>query len=98
MTLTLTLKNRQLAMLHAIFGATTTQRIMNAVSNEYSNFLNDCPNDPICTAYKHTVAFMNNHPIYAPFGDDTTDLLEALDDAMRTIGRNLESKEDVPNA
>ena len=98
MTITLTLNNRQVAMLHAIFGEATTQSIVNAVSNEYSNFLNDYPNDPICTAYKHTVAFMNNHPTYAPFGDDTTDLLEALDDAMRTIGRNLESKEDVPNA
>ena len=98
MTITLTLNNRQVAMLHAIFGKATTQSIMNAVCNEYSNFLNDCPNDPICTTYKHTIAFMNNHPAYAPFGDDTTDLLEALDDAMRTIGRNLESKEDVPNA
>ena len=98
MTITLTLNNRQVAMLHAIFGEATTQSIMNAVSNEYSNFLNDCPNDPICTAYKHTVAFMNNHPAYAPFGDDTTDLLEALDDAMRTIGRNLENKEIINNA
>ena len=98
MTITLPLTNRHVAMLHAIFGETTTQSIMNAVSNEYSNFLNDCPNDPICTTYKHTVAFMNNHPTYAPVGDGTTDLLEALDDAMRTIGRNLENKEDIPNA
>ena len=98
MTITLTLNNRQVAMLHAIFGEATTQNIMNAVSNEYSNFLNDCPNDPICTAYKRTVAFMNNHPTYAPFGDDNTDLFEALDDAMRTIGRNLKNKEDTPNA
>ena len=98
MTITLTLNNRQVAMLHAIFGEATTQNIVNAVSNEYSNFLNDCPNDPVCTAYKHTVVFMNNHPTHAPFGDDNTDLFEILDDAMRTIGRNLESKEDVPNA
>lgn len=98
MTITLTLNNRQVAMLHAIFGAATTQSIVNAVSNEYSNFLNDCPNDPICTAYEHTVAFMNNHPTYAPFSDDNTDLFEALDDAMRTIGRNLKSKEDSNNA
>ena len=98
MTITLTLNNIQVAMLHAIFGEATTQNIVNAVNNEYSNFLNDCPNDPICTAYKHTVAFMNNHPTYAPFGDDTTDLLEALDDAMRTIGRNFKNKEDTPNA
>ena len=98
MTITLTLNNRQVTMLHAIFGEATTFDIVNAVNNEYSNFLNDCPNDPICTTYKHTVAFMNNHPTYAPFGDDTTDLLEALDNAMRTIGRNLESKEDIPNA
>lgn len=98
MTITLTLNNRQVAMLHAIFGEATTQNIVNAVSNEYSNFLNDCPNDPICTAYKHTVAFMNNHPIYAPFGDDNIDLFQTLDDAMRTIGCNLESKENVPNA
>ena len=98
MTITLTLNNIQVAMLHAIFGEATTQNIVNAVSNEYSNFLNDCPNDPICTAYKHTVAFMNNHPIYAPFGDDNIDLFEALDDAMRTIGRNFKNKEDTPNA
>ena len=98
MTITLTLNNRQVAMLHAIFGEATTQNIVNAVSNEYSNFLNDCPNDPICTTYKHTVAFMNNHPTYAPFGNDDDDLFEALGDAMRTIGRNLESKEDIPNA
>ena len=97
MTITLTLNNRQVAMLHAIFGEATTQSIMNAVSNEYSNFLNDCPNDPICTAYKHTVAFMNNHPTDAPFGDDNTDLFEVLDDAMRAIGRNLKSKEDSDN-
>lgn len=98
MTITLTLNNRQVAMLHAIFGETTTQSIMNAVSNEYSNFLNDCPNDPICTAYKHTVAFMNNHPTYAPFGDDNIELFEALDDAMCAIGRNLKNKEDSDNA
>ena len=98
MTITLTLNNRQVAMLHAIFGEATTQSIMNAVSNEYSNFLNDRPHDPICTAYKHTVAFMHNHPIYAPLADATTDLLEALDGAMRTIGRNLKSKEDSDNA
>lgn len=98
MTITLTLNNRQVAMLHAIFGEATTQNIVNAVSNEYSNFLNDCPNDPVCTAYKHTVAFMNNHPTHAPFGDDNTDLFEILDNAMRTIGCNLESKEDDPNA
>ena len=98
MTITLTLNNRQVAMLHAIFGEATTQNIVNAVSNEYSNFLNDFPNDPICTAYKHTVAFMNNHPIYAPFGGDNIDLFQTLDDAMRTIGRNFKNKEDTPNA
>lgn len=98
MTITLTLNNRQVAMLHAIFGEATTFDIAKAINSEYVNYLEDCPNDPICTAYKHTVAFMNNHPTYAPFGDDTTDLLEALDDAMRTIGCNLESKENVPNA
>lgn len=98
MTITLTLNNRQVAMLHAIFGEATTQNIVNAVSNEYSNFLNDCPNDPICTAYKHTVVFMNNHPTHAPFGDDNTDLFEILDNAMHTIGRNLESKENSDNA
>lgn len=98
MTITLTLNNRQVAMLHAIFGEATTFDIAKAINIEYASYFEDSPNDPICTAYKHTVAFMNNHPIYAPFGDDTTDLLEALDDAMRTIGRNLESKEDTPNA
>ena len=97
MTITLTLNNRQVAMLHAIFGEATAQSIMNAASNEYSNFLNDCPDDPICTTYKHTVAFMNNHPTYAPFDDDNTDLFEVLDDAMRTIGRNLQNKEDSDN-
>ena len=98
MTITLTLNNRQVAMLHAIFGEATTFDIAKAINGEYVNYLEDCPNDPVCTAYKHTVAFMSNHPTYAPFGDDTTDLLEALDDAMRTIGRNLESKEIINNA
>ena len=98
MTITLTLNNRQVAMLHAIFGEATRPDVVNAVNSEYASYPEDSPNDPICTAYKHAVVFMNNHPTYAPFGDDTTDLLEALDDAMRTIGRNLESKEDVPNA
>ena len=98
MTITLTLNNRQVAMLHAIFGEATTFDIAKTIDREYINYLNDSPNDPICAAYKHTVAFMNNHPTYAPFGDDTTDLLEALDDAMRTIGRNLENKEDTSNA
>lgn len=98
MTITLTLNNRQVAMLHAIFGETTKPDIVNAVNSEYASYLEDSPNDPICTAYKHAVVFMNNHPTYAPFGDDDADLFEALDDAMRTIGRNLESKADIPNA
>ena len=38
MTITLTLNNRQVAMLHAIFGEATTQSIMNAVSNAYTQF------------------------------------------------------------
>ena len=98
MTITLTLNNRQVAMLHAIFGEATTFDIAKAIDSEYVNYLEDSPNDPICEAYKHAVVFMNNHPTHAPFGDDNTDLFEILDDAMRTIGRNLESKEDVPNA
>ena len=98
MTITLTLNNRQVAMLHAIFGEATTFDIAKAIDSEYVNYLEDCPNDPVCTAYKHTVAFMNNHPTHAPFGDDNTDLFEILDNAMRTIGCNLESKEDDPNA
>ena len=98
MTITLTLNNRQVAMLHAIFGETTKPDIANAVNNEYASYLEDSPNDPICTAYKHAVVFMNNHPTYAPFGDDEADLFEALDDAMRTIGRNLENKEIINNA
>lgn len=98
MTITLTLNNRQVAMLHAIFGEATNPDIANAVNSEYATYLKDSPNDPICTAYKHTVAFMNNHPAHAPFGDDNTDLFEILDDAMRTIGRNLESKEIINNA
>ena len=98
MTITLTLNNRQVAMLHAIFGEATKPDIVNAVNGEYASYLEDSPNDPICTAYKHAVVFMNNHPTYAPFGDDDDSLFEALNDAMRTIGRNLESKEDIPNA
>ena len=98
MTITLTLNNRQVAMLHAIFGEATTFDIAKAINGEYVNYLEDCPNDPVCTAYKHTVAFMNNHPIYAPFGDDNIDLFEALDNAMRTIGCNFKNKEDTPNA
>ena len=98
MTITLTLNNRQVAMLHAIFGETTKPDIVNAVNSEYASYLEDSPNDPICTAYKHAVVFMNNHPTYAPFGDDDADLFEALDDAMRTIGRNLETKEIINNA
>ena len=98
MTITLTLNNRQVAMLHAIFGETTRLDVTNAVNSEYANYLESCPNDPICTAYKHVVTFMNNHPTSTPFGDDDTELFEALDDAMRTIGRNLKDKEDVNNA
>lgn len=98
MTITLTLNNRQVAMLHAIFGEATTPDIANTINGEYASYLESCPDDPICTAYEHTVAFMNSHPTYAPFGDDNTDLFEALDDAMRTIGRNLKNKEDTPNA
>ena len=98
MTITLTLNNIQVAMLHAIFGEATTFDIAKAINGEYVNYLEDCPNDPVCTAYKHTVAFMNNHPTHAPFGDDNTDLFEILDNAMRTIGRNFKNKEDTPNA
>ena len=98
MTITLTLNNIQVAMLHAIFGEATTFDIAKAIDSEYVNYLEDCPNDPVCTAYKHTVAFMNNHPIYAPFGDDNIDLFEILDNAMRVIGRNLESEEIINNA
>lgn len=98
MTITLNLNNRQITMLHAIFGEATTQDTTNAVNNEYANFLEDCPNDPVCTAYKHTVAFMNNHPTKSPFGDENIELFGILDDAMRTIGRNLNNTEVSPNA
>ena len=39
MTITLTLNNRQVAMLHAIFGEATTQNIVNAVVVSWSEFI-----------------------------------------------------------
>ncbi len=98
MTITLNLNNRQVTMLHAIFGRASTQDVVNAVLEEYRGYLDDNPNDPVCTAYKHTATFINNHPFVTPFGDENIDLFEALDDAMRAIGRNLKNKEDTPNA
>lgn len=97
MTITLTLNNRQVAMLHALLGQATTSTITNAVRNTYEEYLVTESNSAVCGAYERIIAYMNNHPTYAPFGNENTELFEALDDAMALIGRNFQNNEEKEN-
>ena len=98
MTITLTLNNIQVAILHALLGQATTSTITNAVRNTYEEYLVTESNSAVSGAYERVIAYMNNHPSHVPFGDEDSKLFDALDDAMRAIGRNLESKEIINNA
>lgn len=98
MNITLNLDNIQVAILHALLGQATASTITEAVRDEY-NQLTEQSNPVICEAYKHVIAYMNNHPSYVPFGDADSRLFDALDDAMATIGRSFnKSTEVTPNA
>ena len=98
MTITLALNNIQVAILHALLGQATTSAITNAVRNDYEEYLVTESNSAVSGAYERVIAYMNNHPSHVPFGDEDSKLFDALDDAMRAIGRNLKSKEDSDNA
>lgn len=97
MNITLTLNNRQVAMLHAIFGRATTQDIATAICENYHDYLATESNSAVCAAYKRTVTYMNNHNSYAPFGGDDLDLFDALNDAMALTGRNFQNNEEKEN-
>lgn len=94
MTITLTLNNRQVAMLHALFGLSTTQSITDAIRQNYEDYLSTEYNSAVTTAYERVIAYMNNHPTYAPFGNENTELFEALDDAMAMIGRSFQNEKE----
>lgn len=97
MTITLTLNNRQIAMLHALFGEATTQNTVSAIKRSYAEYLSSESNSAVTTAYERVIAYMNNHPTYAPFGNESTELFKALDDAMAMIGRNFQDNEEKEN-
>lgn len=97
MTITLTLNNRQVAMLHALFGEATTQNITDAIKKCYEEYLCTECNSAVTTAYERVIAYMNNHPTNNPFGDENIELFQALDDAMALIGRNFQNNEEKEN-
>lgn len=97
MTITLTLNNRQVAMLHALFGEATTQNITDAIKKCYEEYLYTESNSAVTTAYERVIAYMNNHPTNNPFGDENIELFQALDDAMALIGRNFQNNEEKEN-
>lgn len=97
MTITLTLNNRQVAMLHALFGEATTQNITDAIKKCYEEYLSTECNSAVTTAYERVIAYMNNHPTNNPFGDENIELFQALDDAMALIGRNFQNNEEKEN-
>lgn len=97
MNITLTLNNRQVAILHALLGQATTSDIINAVRNDYEQYLATESNSAVCSAYERVIAYMNNHPSYIPFGDEDSKLFDALDDAMAMIGRSFLNDEKKEN-
>lgn len=94
MTTTLTLNNIQVAILHALLGQATTSTVANAVRNEYAQLLEARSDPTICEAYKHVIAYMNNHPSHVPFGDEDSKLFDCLDDAMSMIGRSFNNDKE----
>lgn len=97
MNITLTLNNRQVAILHALLGQATTSDITNAVRNDYEQYLATESNSAVCGAYERVIAYMNNHPSHIPFGDEDSKLFDALDDAMAMIGRSFQNNEEKEN-
>lgn len=97
MTITLTLNNRQLAMLHALLGEATFQDTVNAIRRTYEEYLITESNSAVTAAYERVIAYVNNHPGYAPFGDEEQELFVALDDAMALIGRNFQNNKEKEN-
>ena len=94
MTITLTLNNIQVAILHALLGQATTSTIVNAIRDDYEEYLATESNSAVCGAYERVIAYMNNHPYHVPFGDEDSKLFDALDDAMALIGRNFNKEKE----
>lgn len=94
MTITLTLNNIQVAILHALLGQATTSTIVNAIRDDYEEYLATESNSAVSGAYERVIAYMNNHPSHAPFGDEDSKLFDALDDAMALIGRNFNKEKE----
>ena len=94
MTITLTLNNIQVAILHALLGQATTSTITNAVRNTYEEYLVTESNSAVSGAYERVIAYMNNHPSHVLFGDEDSKLFDALDDAMALIGRNFNKEKE----
>lgn len=94
MTITLTLNNIQVAILHALLGQATTSTITNAVRDTHEEYLVTESNSAVSSAYERVIAYMNNHPSHVPFGDEDSKLFDALDDAMALIGRNFNKEKE----
>lgn len=94
MNITLTLNNRQVAILRALLGQATTSTITEAIRNDYEQYLATESNSAVCAAYERVIAYMNNHPSHVPFGDDDSKLFDALDDAMAMIGRSFNKEKE----
>ena len=94
MTITLTLNNIQVAILHALLGQATTSTIVNAIHDDYEEYLVTESNSAVSGAYERVITYMNNHPSHVPFGDEDSKLLDALDDAMALIGRNFNKEKE----
>ena len=85
MKVTLDLDHIQLTILHALLGQSNdgvTAKIVRDEAREYAY-----TDEAIYEIYKRILAYINNRPTYAPFGDKLTDLFEAIDDAMIKCGK-----------
>lgn len=94
MKVTLELNNIQVAILHALLGQATISTVANAVREDYEEYLATESNSAVYGAYERVIAYMNNHPSYAPFGDEEDNLFDALDDAMTLIGKKFNEEKE----
>ena len=85
MKVTLDLDHVQLTILHTLVGQSGDTAISKKVVEEAQEY--SYTDENIFEAYKHTLAYINNHPTYLPFGDELSDLFEKIDNAMTECGK-----------
>lgn len=92
MKVTLDLNHIQLTILHALIGQASdiaTSKIVIDEAREYSY-----TDETIYEVYKRTLAHINNHPTYTPFGEELGDLFRSIDDAMTAVGKNFNKEKE----